>query len=173
MIKKIIAVVLTAVMTLVMSEAAYAQNITTDGGSVDVPVRYTVNNTAFVITVPEVITAQVVDTQFSIGASYMNLRPDEYVEVTITSGCDAVGTVELIRQGAELGRNNDSLETTLTANGKVISDNRFVVGYFSDSNDSTINQTGPITMSGLKVNENTQAGDYEALVEFTVTLRDE
>ena len=53
--KKIIMILLSAVFIFTMSEQVRAAEISTNGGSVSVPVRYTVDNTAFTIKIPTVI----------------------------------------------------------------------------------------------------------------------
>ena len=71
--KKIIMILLSAVFIFTMSEQVRAAEISTNGGSVSVPVRYTVDNTAFTITIPTVIWAGTSETEFEIAAG--NLKP--------------------------------------------------------------------------------------------------
>ena len=171
MSKKILMVIVTVIMIFTLKGTAYAAELTGDGDSVNVPVRYTVNNTAFVITVPMVITADTKDCYFEISASKMNLRPDEAVVVSIVSGCDIDGAVNLVRQDVATDKPVATLKTMLTVGGKSIVENDYRVGYFRDSINSEINLDGKVTLSGLEINENTEAGDYEGIIRFQVELR--
>ena len=170
--RKIIMVLLVTVLVFSIRKTVNAANITTDGGSVSVPVTYTVDNTSFIITVPTVINADVKETSFAIGASKINLRPDQCIEVFITEGCDENGKIRLIRQGGNPAADTDYLETTVSIKGKNIKDNAYRVGYFKDSGNSTENLDGAVTLSGLNVTAETKAGVYKTNICFTVELRD-
>ena len=93
--KKIIMILLSAVFIFTMSEQVRAAEISTNGGSVSVPVRYTVDNTAFTITIPTVIWAGTSETEFEITAGNINLRPDEEIQVFIKEGCDEQSKIKL------------------------------------------------------------------------------
>ena len=148
-----------------------ASEINTDGGSVSVPVTYTADTTSFVITIPAVINPTENGGSFSIGASHMNLRPDQHIEVSISSGCKAGGTVTLERQNVAAGKEVATLDTVFSIGGKTIDENGYVAGYFEDGKESEVNTMGDVTMSPLEITEDTEAGDYETAVEFTVALK--
>lgn len=171
MIKKMIMGLLAAVFILVTGETVYAANISKDGGSAQVPVTYTVDNTAFVITIPAVIAPGAEGTDFEVGAASMNLRPEQYVEVSISSGCDEDGTVTLKRQNVPVGKPVATLSTVFSVGGKNIGANGYLVGRFEDGADSTSNRLGTVSMSALSVDESTEAGDYMTTIEFKVRLK--
>jgi hypothetical protein len=112
------------------------------------------------------------ETSFAIGASKVNIKPEQYIEVFITEGCDKDGKVKLMRQNEAPGTEVNYLESTLSIKGKNIKDNSFRVGYFKDGSDSTKNLDGAVTMSGLNVTASTKAGVYRGNICFTVELRD-
>lgn len=169
--KKIIMGILAAIFTMVMGETVYAANMNTDGQTAKVPVRYTVNNTSFVITVPAVIAPGAEGESFEIGAASMNLRPEQFIEVSVSSGCTENGTVTLKRQNVPDGKPVATLDTVFSVGGKNIGANGYLVGRFEDGADSKVNRLGAVSMSALKVNENTEAGDYMTTVEFKVRLK--
>ncbi len=168
--KKIFGVLLTIFLVFAVTINVNAATLTEDGGSVTVPVRYTVDNTEYIITFPAEITVGNEDTSFEIKAEKMNLRPDEEVVVLIKEGCDPSGNVILKRQQSDL-ENAPILTTSLTQSGISIVDNDFVVGKFIDGADSTVNTMGMVTMSVPVVDENTKAGDYIGTLQFEVELR--
>lgn len=171
-IKKILIGFLAAACVLLAGERVWADTISTNGGTSSVPVKFTVDNTAFVITVPAVITPQKgADSSFAISATKMNLRPDEEIQVSIVGGCDANSVVKLVRQNTPEGKEPAYLTTTLTTSGTKIGTNNFLVGRFRDGADSTKNLVGAVTMSALAVNENTEAGEYLAMIDFKVDLK--
>lgn len=166
--KKILMLILTAVMVFSLKETVHATDINTNGGSATVPVKYTVDNTSFIITVPTVIWADKTETQFEITAKEINIRPDEHLQVFITEGCNSEGKIILDRQGVAQG-NEAQLETTALVGGKIVSANNFRVGHFKDSSSIT-NLDGKVTLSGLNVDEKTRAGDYQSTICFKVEL---
>lgn len=163
--------ILTAVFIMVMGETVYAANMNADGQTAQVPVTYTVSNTSFVITIPAVIAPGAEGTSFEIGASGMNLRPEEYIEVSVSSGCAGDGTVTLKRQNVPEGKPVATLSTVFSVGGQNIGANGFLVGRFEDGADSRVNRLGAVSMSALNVDENTEAGDYMTTVEFKVKLK--
>lgn len=167
--KKILLLVLSAVFIFSMKVNVNATDINSNGGTASVPVKYTVNNTAFIITVPTVIWAQKEAVVFEVTASEMNLRPDEKIQVFLSEGCNSNSQIVLQRQGASVGTES-SLETIATVAGKKVSDNNFRVGLFKDSANSTENLDGKVTLSGVNVDRNTKAGDYQTTVQFKVEL---
>ncbi|MBD5157288.1 MAG: hypothetical protein HDT13_06615 [Butyrivibrio sp.] len=169
--KKILMGILTAVFIMVMGETVYAANMNADGQTAQVPVTYTVSNTSFVITIPAVIAPGAEGTSFEIGASGMNLRPEEYIEVSVSSGCAGDGTVTLKRQNVPEGKPVATLSTVFSVGGQNIGANGFLVGRFEDGADSRVNRLGAVSMSALNVDENTEAGDYMTTVEFKVKLK--
>lgn len=165
--KKIIMILLSAVFIFTMSEQVRAAEISTNGGSVSVPVRYTVDNTAFTITIPTVIWAGTSETEFEIAAGNINLRPDEEIQVFIKEGCDEQSKIKLLRQGDT--QNDSVLETSVTVNETSLSDNNYRVGRFVDKSGTT-NLDGKVTLSPLNIDKDTKAGDYLATVVFEVKL---
>lgn len=168
--KKIFMVLLTMLMVFSTSVGVNAAELSSDGASVNVPVKYTVDNTEFVIRIPAEISPDMIDREFSITADRMNLRPDESVIVSVTGGCDENGVVILKRQGD----NSDKpsiLTTSLMINGVSIADNNNIVAMFRDGDNSTENLLGNVKMSALVIDENTKSGDYIGTVEFKVELR--
>lgn len=171
MYKKFIIGVLAVIMMFSMSEVVWADTISVNGGTSNVPVTFTVDNTSFVITIPKEIKPKAnEDSTFSIGATQMNLRPDERLDVTIASGCGAEGAVKLIRQNVPMGKEPASLTTKLSVKNQTIDKNHFLVGQFKDSANSTQNLLGNVTMSGLSVNSSTESGEYRATIEFKVEV---
>ena len=168
--KKILTVLLTIYLVILASVPISAAVLTGDGESVSVPVKYSVDTTEYIISIPAEITLANTDISFEIKADKMNLRPDEELVVTISSGCNSSGQVILQREGDKTS-NPATLTTTLTAGGTNIAQNNHVVGLFKDSDNSTDNLTGNITMSALKIDSNTKSGDYSTVVEFKVQLR--
>lgn len=166
--KKILMFILTAVMVFSIKETVHATEINSNGGSATVPVKYTVDNTSFLITIPTVIWADKKETQFEVSAKEINIRPDEHLQVFITEGCDSEGKLILERQGVTEG-NESHLETTVLVSGRNVADNNYRVGHFKDGSSVT-NLDGKITLSGLNVDENTRAGDYWTTVCFKVEL---
>lgn len=173
MFKKIMVFVLGTIIFFSMSKAVYAADVTisTDGGTVEIPVKYTVDNTSFVITIPAVIAPSTTKSSFLIGAESMNLRPDQSVEVTISSGCNSESVVVLERQNVPEGKQVATLETTLSTQTGKISENGYLVGRFRDGTDSTLNILGSVSMSPLNVTENTESGDYAAGIVFKVQVK--
>lgn len=168
--KKILCVLLTILLVMTIRTTVNAETLTKDGDSVEVPVKYTVDNTEFIITIPEEITVGNEETSFCISADKMNLRPDEEVIVKIVEGCDVNGDVVLVRQQENM-QNAPVLTTRFTQNGKSISENDYIVGKFIDSDDSKTNILGAVSMSPPVVDENTKAGDYIGTIQFEVELR--
>lgn len=171
MSKKIIIGILAVIFIMAAGQSVSAADISTNGGSAQVMVTYTVDNTAFVITIPAVIAPDAEGTDFEVGAKSMNLRPEQYVEVSISSGCDGSGTVTLERQNVPEGKPVATLSTVFSVGGKNIGANGCLVGRFEDGADSRINRLGAVSMSALPVTEDTEAGDYMATVEFKVMLK--
>ncbi len=168
--KGILILILTFLFMGMLTEKVSAQTLSESGESTSVPVVYTVDNTAFIITIPAVITADFTETTFEVGAEYVNLRPDEYLEVKITSGSDQDGVVTLQRQNVPEGKDIATLKTTLSVEGSNIGENNNVVGFFQDSSDSQKNLKGKVALSPLEINEETESGDYLAILQFTVEL---
>lgn len=168
--KKILTVLLTILLIFSSNIVVNAANLSTDGATTQVPVKYTANTTAFIITIPAQLSPTTKSKTFKVTSSSMNLRPDEELVVTISSGCNSSGQVILQREGDKTS-NPATLTTTLTAGGTNIAQNNHVVGLFKDSDNSTDNLTGNITMSALKIDSNTKSGDYSTVVEFKVQLR--
>ncbi|MCM1307061.1 MAG: hypothetical protein NC223_00515 [Butyrivibrio sp.] len=169
--KKILMGILAAIFIMVTGEKVYAANLNADGQTASVPVKYTVNSTAFVITLPAVISPGAEGASFEIGASEMNLRPEQYIEVSVSSGCGEDGTVTLKRQNVPEGKPVASLSTVFSVGGQNIGANGFLVGSFEDGADSRKNLLGAVSMSALKVDAATEAGDYMTTVEFKVKLK--
>ncbi len=168
--KKILTVLLTLYLVLATSVSLDAATLTADGDFVEVPVKYSVNNTEYIITIPAEITLDSTDTSFEITAEKMNLRPDEEVIVKISSGCDSNGMVTLTRQQSDR-ENAPTLTSTLTQNGVNIASNEYIVGKFVDGENSLTNTLGTVIMSAPKIDENTKAGDYLGNLQFEVELR--
>ena len=168
--KKILTVLLTILLVFSSNMVVNAANLSSDGATTQVPVKYTAETTAFTIIIPAQLSPTNKSNTFQVTSSNMNLRPDEEIVVTISSGCNSSGEVLLKREGDKTS-SQATLKTILTAGGKNISQNNYVVGLFKDSDTSTKNLTGNITMSGLSVDSSTKAGDYSAVVEFKVQLR--
>lgn len=168
--KKILCVLLTIFLVMTLRITIKAGTLTKDGDSVEVPVKYTVDNTEYIITIPAEITVTNEETNFIVTAEKMNLRPDEEVVVKIVKGCDANGDVALVRQQEDL-ENAPVLTTSFTQNGKSIADNDFIVGQFVDGVDSKVNVLGAVSMSAPVIDENTKAGDYIGIIQFEVELR--
>ena len=168
--KKILCILLTILLVMTLRTTINAGSLTKDGDSVSVPVKYTVDNTEFIITIPAEITVGNVETSFEITAEKMNLRPDEEVIVKIVDGCDANGEVTLVRQQEDM-ENAPVLTTKFTQNTKSIAENDYVVGKFVDSADGKVNVLGAVSMSPPVVDENTKAGDYIGTIQFEVELR--
>ncbi|MGN0373862.1 MAG: hypothetical protein ACI4EN_00050 [Butyrivibrio sp.] len=168
--KMILTILLSIFFIFGISMRVDADTLDADGETARVPVKYTVDNTEFVICIPGEIAADTDSSAFIITADKMNLRPDEEVIVRISQGCDEEGRITLVRQNDSSG-NPAQLTTVLTTGDKNIAENNYIVGYFKDSDDSTKNTVGYINMSGLKTDEYTKAGDYLAVIEFQVELR--
>ena len=168
--KKILTVLLTILLIFSSNIVVNAANLSTDGATAQVPVKYTANTTAYIINIPSQLSPTTSHTTFEVTSSSMNLRPDEELVVSISSGCNSAGQVILQREGDKT-TNPATLTTTLVVNAKNIARNNYIVGLFKDSDTSTENTMGKITMSALKVDENTKSGDYSAVVEFKVELR--
>ena len=170
MFKRILTGVLALVLIMSLWETADGAVISTDGESVSVPVKYTVDNSSFEIKIPALIIPAEEETGFLIGADKLNIRPDEYVEVKIVSGCDGSGAVKLERQNVPEGKDKAVLETVFSVSGRNISEADSIVGHFEDGS-SIVNSVGEVTMSAVNVDETTQAGDYQATLEFRVDLK--
>lgn len=168
--KKILTALLTIMIIFSSSIVVNAATLSSDGATTQVPVKYTADTTAFVIVIPAQLSPSTKTKTFQITSSSMNLRPDEELVVTISSGCNSSGQLVLQREG-DTTSNPATLVTTLVAEGKIISQNNYIVGLFKDSDNSTDNLTGNISMTGLKVDDSTKAGDYSTVVEFKVQLR--
>ncbi len=171
MVKKITIAILTFIMIISSCNTINAAQITEDGGTASIPIRYSVNNTAFIITIPAIIIPDTKESSFMVSADYMNIRPDEHVEVSITKGCDIDSKVTLTRQNVTADKMADTLDTYLSLSNQAVSENNYVVGYFKDSLVSTENILGKVYMSALEIDSNTPAGDYASVIEFTVDLR--
>ena len=169
MFKKIIAALMTVVGVFASVTAVKAETISTDGGSVSVPVTYTVDNSYFEVVIPATISVGTEATGFAITSTAMNIRPDETVQVSIASGCNEKGIVELERQGVAGGQKAATLDTYVTIDGTGINETNYIVGRFTDAT-GTDNQVGDVSMSGLTVTEDTQSGDYMATIVFKVDL---
>lgn len=170
MCKKFFLVLLTVLMVFSTSIGVNAAELNSDGETVSVPVKYTVNNTEFIVRIPAELTPDTQDSEFMVTADRMNLRPDESVIVSITEGCDEDGQVVLTRQG-DISDHPATLTTTLTINEEAISTDNNIVGIFKDGNNSTANLLGAVKMSLPVINENTKAGDYVGTIEFKIELR--
>ena len=170
--KKVLVVLLSILMIFSYSVSVKAATLNSDGDSVNVPVKYTVDNTEFLITIPAQLTLASRDVSFTVTSQRMNLRPDESVIVRITKGCNESGGVELVRQNDKQSRPS-TLYTYLTINGKNIASNNYEVARFVDGDNSTTNTLGKVVMSAPVVTEDTKAGDYCGTIEFSVELRRE
>lgn len=168
--KRILTALLTILLVFSSSMVVNATTLSSDGATTQVPVKYTVNNTAFVINIPSELTPDTELKSFTITAESMNLRPDEELVVKISSGCNEYGQVILTREGDKTS-NPATLYTLLVCNGMNIARGDYLVGLFRDSDDSTHNIAGKVNMSALKVESDTKAGDYSAVVEFKVEIR--
>ena len=168
--KNILCVLLTVLLVMAFRITIKAATLTKDGDSVEVPVKYTVDNTEYIITIPAEITVGNEETSFMVTAEKMNLRPDEEVIVKIVSGCNDNGEVTLTRQQEDL-ENAPVLTTKFTQNTISIAANDYVVARFVDSADSKVNTLGAVSMSVPVVDENTKAGDYIGTIQFEVELR--
>ena len=82
--KKVLVVLLSILMIFSYSVSVKAATLNSDGDTVEVPVKYTVDNTEFLITIPAQLTLDSRDVSFSVTSQNMNLRPDETVIVSIT-----------------------------------------------------------------------------------------
>lgn len=171
MVKKIIMGILSMVFIMAMGESVHAETLTASGSTAEVPVTYTVSGGEIIVTIPALIVPDTEETNFEVMARSMNLRPDQYVEVNITAGCDENGAVTLERQNVPDGKPVATLSTVFSVGGQSINKNNYLVGSFEDGTDSTINLLGPVSVSALNVDKNTEAGDYKGLVEFTVTIK--
>ena len=170
--KKILVVLLSILMIFSYSVSVNAATLTSDGETVKVPVKYTVNNTEFIITVPAQLMLESRDVSFTITAQEMNLRPDEIVVVSISDGCKEDGSVALVRQNDKQTRPS-ILYTYLTVDGENIAQNEYMVAKFMDGDNSTENLIGEVVMSAPVVTEDAKAGDYSGTLEFLVELRRE
>lgn len=168
--KKVLVVLLSILMIFSYSVTVNAATLTSDGDSVQVPVKYTVDNTEFLITIPAHITLDSRDISFTVTSQGMNLRPDEMVVVSISSGCNQSGGVELVRQN-DRQSTPSTLYTYLTIGGKNVAQNNFEVAKFMDGDNCTQNILGAVVMSAPVVTEDTKAGDYCGTLEFSVELR--
>ena len=168
--KKILTCFLSVFFVFAISQRVDASEINTDGGKARVPVTYTANTTAFIITIPAVISPSDEETSFNVGASYMNLRPEQHIEVSVTGGCNEGGVVTLERQNVAEGKKAATLNTVFSIDGNPIDKNGYLVGYFEDSSESSTNILGNVTMSPLNITADTEAGDYRTVVEFTFSL---
>ena len=169
--KKILTGLLALLFVFTVSQRVDASEINTDGGSVSVPVTYTAATTAFVITIPAVISPSNDEQSFSIEASYMHLRPEQYIEVSVSSGCGEGGVVTLKRQNVSEEKPTATLDTVLSVGGNTIDKNGYLVGFFCHGSESSVNILGDVTMSPLNVTSDTEAGDYRTTLEFTVALK--
>ena len=68
--KKILVVLLSILMIFSYSVSVNAATLTSDGESVKIPVKYTVDNTEFLITIPAEITLDSKDINFSVTNSH-------------------------------------------------------------------------------------------------------
>lgn len=168
--KKVLVVLLSILMIFSYSVNVKAATLTSDGESVQVPVKYTVDNTEYLITIPAQITLDSRDISFTVTSQGMNLRPDEMVVVSISNGCNQSGGVELVRQN-DRQSTPSTLYTYLTIGGKNIAQNNFEVAKFMDGDNSTQNILGAVVMSAPVITEDTKAGDYCGTLEFLVELR--
>ena len=168
--KKILTVLLTIYLVILASVPISAAVLTGYGESVSVPVKYSVDTTEYIISIPAEITLANTDISFEIKADKMNLRPDEEVVVKISKGCDENGMVTLIRQQSDL-ENAPTLQSHLTQNGTNVVENEYIVGLFKDGSNSTVNTLGVINMSAPMIDENTKAGDYLGTLQFELELR--
>lgn len=171
MIKKLLGVFLTLVAVATTVNSVNAATLTTDGGTAKVPVKYSVNTTAFEIIIPAVIMPGLEESSFSVGAALMNIRPDQCVEVSLISGCNDKGQIVLVRQNVEDGKIPSTIATSLSVNGTKLGAGNMVVARFEDGKTSTVNKLGAVSMSALNITKDTEPGDYEATVEFKVSLR--
>ena len=168
--KKFFFVLLTVLMVFSVSVGVNAAELNSDGATATVPVRYTVDNTEFIIRIPAELTPGTQDSEFTVTADRMNLRPDESVIVSITEGCDENGRVVLTRQG-DINIQPATLTTSLTISEVAVSADNNIVGIFRDGADSTANLLDSVKMSSPVIDENTKAGDYVGTIEFKVELR--
>lgn len=171
MSKKIIMCILAMILIFSGVQNVHAKTLSTDGETTSVTVKYTADTTAFEIVIPAFICPAGENSSFTVASSYMNLRPDEYVEVSIADGCKEGGKVSLKRQNVPAGKPVSVLETVLTIDNVTLDRLSYVVGRFEDGKDSTKNLIGSVMMGKLNINRDTEAGDYQAVVEFKVDLK--
>ena len=171
MSKKIIMILITAALLFWRAVNVDAATLSSDGESADVMVKYTVNNTAYEITIPAVICPSTSESSFSVSSEYMNLRPDEYIQVSLSSGCEAEGIVTLKRQNVPKGKPVSEIDTVLSINGVTLDKLSNIVGRFEDGADSTRNLVDNVSVGKLNIDRTTEAGDYMAIVEFRVDLK--
>lgn len=171
MSKKIIMCILAMILIFSGVHNVNAKTLSSDGETASVMVKYTADTTAFEIVIPSVICPDSNNSSFVVKASYMNLRPDEYVEVSIADGCKEGGVVSLMRQNVPNGKEVSVLDTILTIDNVTLDKLSYVVGRFEDGTDSAKNLVGDVNIGKLNVNKDTEAGDYAAVVEFKVELK--
>lgn len=171
MSKKILITIISVIMILASANVVNAAVLKTNGQTTAVPVTYTANMTYYEVSIPASIAAADVDKQFTVNASKVNLRPDQVVTVSITSGCDNEGYVTLLRQNVPAGKKVASLKTKLMIKGKSMGTDNRTVARFEDSANSNTNLLGAVTLGALDTTELTEAGDYKGTLTFKLELK--
>lgn len=165
--KKLITLVLAAILCCAASAPAYAQEITEDGGYGDVTLTYSVD-TDYVVVIPESVT---LDESIVITSNRANTEPGMAVKVRITEGLDEKGSVTL-------DRDNDNSDYAITARLK-LNDNvdnvitsETVVASFADVTAQTTGGTmtfaDPVSPDANPI----KAGSYTGSLTFTVSYEE-
>ena len=168
--KRIMVIIVAMAMIISSTNVVDAKTVSSAGETASVPVKYSVNNTGFIIEIPSVINVGSEDSTFAITAENVNLRPDEELSVVITEGCDDEGYVKLLRKKVPEGKKVAILKTRLSVQDNNLGENK-TVAKFVDSDESNTNLLGEVKMSGIVTDKNTEAGDYMGTLVFEVELK--
>ncbi len=167
--KNLFKIIIALAVVLACSLSIFADEVSSDGGTADTDLTYTINSTYTVI-IPETISVGTSDSLITqIQASY-NLPEGDTLNVNITDGIDANGDITLNNTSG----GTDTLTTSLyygVAPGTTITSAATLAASFSSGLESSYvsDTTKVISVKGVTITGK-QAGIYSGTITFTVSI---
>lgn len=166
--KKILSLVLAAIMMLSMTTTSFAADISTDGGSQEVKVTYGMNE-GFTVTIPTNFTIdESKKATANVSASNVMIAHGKVLEVSVSGDdYDTTGSWELIDEAEAANKLTYTIGTT--EGGADIVNNSVVLSVGAgEAYGSTVTEIMHFTV----IDELSKAGTYKDTLTFTVSVED-
>lgn len=155
--------------TMCMAGAAEITSNTTS----NTEVNYTANTSQFSVAVPAVISVSDEETPINVTSSYINIRPDEQISVSISAG-HTNGVVTLSRELKNSALDDKTTMTTTISRSDAAITTSTLVGKFIDSTGTANKYVNAVKLSqvdttnALDASGNVKAGTYRGSVTFKI-----